>query len=382
MKFDFLIIGHTIEVTDCNNPLSNVIGNAIRAVGVAKELAILNLSVALVVDYRISLPTGLSHENITLIDRSRYKSVASSASLVLISTTKPSVLISEHGIDLLALSNCNLVLLSCFNDNAISRDGQDLYNIFKLITVNNYEQKLIIEQRGVVPKVLNLDFGVNELAQSLSHTEPGKIKALWVGCIRSREVLKKIVKFANVFSDVEVNIVSRLVFDKHTVSTAPGNKVFGTVINLLEESLSSPEALKKLSDWIGHELPLNINFLGAAESNYQEILLSHDIGLDFCESVYQQHDNTKILDYLSSGMFVFTENYAPSFRYVEEFDSGYCLPDFEENNLIYGLEHYKKCSSKYWRNNLIDLVYQKYGWKAQTRKLISALQTIDESKFS
>lgn len=369
--FDFLVIGHTVHVTDTSAPFNRIIGNAIRAVSMAEQLARKGYSVALVVDFKNRDNALVIYRGMSLVCRKSLEHYIRKSSALIFCTTKPEVLINEHGVNIDCIEHKNKILLSCFVSSLSKARKKSLYDQFQLISVNNSEQVKLTINSGTKTPVFQLDFGAPEVNESL--TPFSQRKGLWVGSIRSKEVLIKIIKTARAFPEISFDIVSRLIFRAEDITALPGNKIQGAVVNLLDDTPPPANVENLLSSWASEQWPSNLHFLGAAEDDYHQVLASHTIGLDFCQSKAQSHDNTKIIDYLSSGMFVLTEKFAPSYRYAEEVQNGYIVSNFD--TLASDL-NFKAVLDEADRSAKKEVFMQQYSWQSITERFLSEYRRV------
>ncbi|MFT2091402.1 hypothetical protein [Paraglaciecola sp. 2405UD69-4] len=366
--FDFLIIGHKIEVNDTNKPFSKVYGNAIRSVNVATELVKLGFKVGLVVEFTSPDITRSLFSDLVLVSQKKLEQFYVKAKVLIFSTTKPEVLSGIHGINPQNIKHKRKILLSCFVSSLPKHLAQEAYEGFDLITVNNYNQQDLVKKVSLKLNVRQLDFGaLNLIGEIRPFLEP---KGLWVGSIRHPEILVKIFKTCRAFDDVNFSIVSRLIFDCTKKLKQSERPIEHAVVNLLDDKGFNADVTRVLSDWCGMSWPDNLRFLGGVDDDYESVLFEHNFGLDFSRSVGQKHDNTKTIDYLSTGMYVLTEELAPSVRYVKEMDNGFVIHDFDSLQTDLNLFHELSTRSRVdKRTAFID----KYGWQKVVEKLLAYL---------
>ena len=372
IDFDFLVVGHTLDVADINKPFARLIGNAIRSANMAIELTKAGYKIAVVVDFSSEQTTHCEYQGITLISRSNWQQQLSAASKVVFCTTKPEVLAKRHGVDIREIDHPNKILLSCFTSSLVPAERKTFYDSVKLVTVNNHKQVALVTGCGTSTQVKQLDFGAPEI--NASHfTDYQQLRGLWVGSIRGKGVVRKIIACASAFPQIQFDIVSRLVFSPSEITSLPGNRIEGAVVNLLENPQVPADINKTLASWAGVDWPQNLTFLGGADSDYDEVLARHNIGLDLCESRHQQHDNTKIIDYLAAGMFVITEAYAPSSRYALQHQRGKVAEQFDEAYLQQHLgPAFADLANQDRKQRRRDFM-QAYGWPKVCQRFLAML---------
>ena len=117
----------------------------------------------------------------------------------------------------------------------------------------------------------------------------------------------------------------------------------------------------------GESKPENVNYLGLCEGENERILGESMIGLDFSRFPYQNHDNTKIMDYLRSGLAVICDNGTPSYRFVDETGFGYVMD--VNSSIIEYKNAFMSCVEKYSyeeRLRVSKYMANKYGWEAKS----------------
>jgi glycosyltransferase involved in cell wall biosynthesis len=247
------------------------------------------------------------------------------------------------------------------------------------ISFNNILQKKMWDKRNSGIPSYVIPYGVNELPyieNSIKISEPNK--AIWIGAFRRKDMVERLVQFANVNPDCKVDVVTRKIFDQETLNG------YGSLHEPYADFNNGDPHVKFYSIFkdISGFCPRNIQYLGMLEGENHVVLGSHSIGIDFGRFPAQQHDNTKILDYLRSGLAVICDRGTPSHRFVEEAEFGVVVsPNCTANELR---NAYLKCRELIENKNSekVSIYFRdKYGWPAITEQVLKALEDRQKPKI-
>lgn len=341
-------------------------GNATRSVGLAFNLARIGHKVILEVenDFRLKAEPNQIPINLKFVRSSERNEFLQSSDILLISSTNIESLLRE-GKDPY-LFHEKKVYATCF-DLKQSINLRHLNRYAKHITFNNTIQKNAWDSRLTLVPSTVVSYGVNEYqyVDDAITCLDGKA-ALWMGAIRRVDMLQRLIKFAHVNRDCRVSVVTRVIYDDSNGANIRGGhkNPYADFARGADVSVFN----RVVKELCGMETPNNINFLGPMEGENHKILGEHSIGLDFSRFPAQEHDNTKILDYLRSGMAVICDKGTPSYRYVEETGHGCVLnPHFTDEEIR---SAFKKCSdliSLQNRRAVAEQIALNYGWDKQAR---------------
>jgi hypothetical protein len=337
-------------------------GNATRAVGLAYNLAKIGHEVFLEVENNFIDARSLSLKpgNLTIVCSSERETYISKSETLLISCTNLQSFEEFFDREPYLEHDCRIVA-SCFDLRQkiqISR----LEATTRCITFNNYQQQSMWEERqSLIPSYV-IPYGVNELDEvDEAIVKTDSMSAIWIGAIRRVDMLQRIIRFAAVNPECRVTVATRSIFDNSMIGSERGSmgNPYGDFTG--RDSLSYFEVLVK--ELCECEMPENVNFIGPAEGLNHILQGEHTIGLDFSRFPAQSHDNTKILDYLRSGLCVICDRGTPSYRFVEETAHGVVVsPSFSDAEIR---EAYVKClkmSCHIRRKKIAKYVGEKYGW--------------------
>lgn len=343
-------------------------GNATRSVGLAFNLAKNGHKVFLEVanDFHLEQKSLKLPENLSITLEKNRKEVASEADAMLISCTNIQSINDLFGRNAY-IKHPNKVIASCF-DLGQSISLNLLQKNTKLITFNNKQQKIMWDSRcSLIPSVV-IPYGVNEKSEVEEAIQEVEVpSALWMGAIRRPDMLKRIVQFSRVNFDCNVSVVTRTIIDSSITGNNRGGRdnpyadfrgrdKFDVFYDIVEEFCQI-------------KTPSNITFLGPMEGMNHIIQGKHTIGLDFSRFPSQSHDNTKILDYLRSGLCVICDKGTPSYRYVEETGHGVVVsPDFDDDEIREAFKKCRRMATIERRKEVSRYIAKKYGWDTLSEK--------------
>lgn len=350
-------------------------GNATRAVGLAFNLARKGFDVSLEVteDFENALRDGQKPERLNFVTESMRDPVLRRSDLLLISCTGLESFEKVHGRDPY-IAHPEKALICCFDNNQ-KIDFRRL-GPCRFATFNNWRQVDLWNRRGTGIPAIPVAYGVDEYeAVEAAIREPGRqLKAIWVGEIRSRLVLEKILRFAKANFECEVAVVTRRIFD---YSADHGD--YGSFVNpyaSFEGDSNSERFYELIQELFGYNAPHNVKFLGTLEGTIHRVLGDYQIGLDFSRGARQRHDNTKIQDYLRSGLWVVTDRGSPSYRFVREMDYGSFLPgNFSSTEAREAVRDSLSKVSREKRLHVSRSMNDRYGWPTRARKIAFLIRT-------
>ena len=352
-----------MAISELNSTIyGGLFGNATRAAGLAINLAKLGHQIYLEVenDFKTSLSNKELPSCLELIRESQRQDYLCKADVLLISCTNIQSFHQLFGRDPYIHHPCK-VIASCF-DLKQSIDLNRLHENVKLITFNNEKQKRMWDARKSQIPSTEMPYGVNETTQvDEAIIEAKEPSALWMGAIRRTDMLQRIVSFARVNPECKVTVVTRTITD----NTIEPHKRGG--LDNPYADFTGRDKLEAFDDVVeelcGIKTPGNIEFLGPMEGLNHIIQGQHTIGLDFSRFPSQSHDNTKILDYLRSGLCVICDRGTPSYRFVEETNHGVVVsPDFDDDEIKSAYQHCLNIGTLECRKRVATYVQKKYGW--------------------
>jgi hypothetical protein len=348
-------------------------GNATRSVGLALNLAKIGHKVFLEVedDFSLKLPSFELPELFQLVTVSCRQNVLQDADILLVSCTNLESIAKLFGRDPYIEHPCK-VIASCF-DLGQSLDLRRLQQNVKFITFNNSAQKRMWDTRRCLIKSVEIPYGVNELdAVDDAIVDVRTPSALWMGAIRRPGMLERIIRFSRVNSDCGVSVVTRTIVDSSIAPNVRGGRNNPYADFCERDELSVFDDV--VEELCGVETPSNIEFLGPMEGLNHILQGQHMIGLDFSRFPSQTHDNTKILDYLRSGMCVICDKGTPSYRFVEETGHGVVVsPKFDDDEIRAAFEKCRTLATYERRKEVARYVREKYGWNALAPKFSDLL---------
>jgi len=355
-------------------------GNATRSVGLAFNLAKLGHQVFLEVneDFDQSirpdlLPAGL--EFIRPQDRDQF---LNKADCLLISCTNLESFHKFFDREPYLEHRCR-VIASCF-DLGQKVFARRLKKSTKCITFNNEIQKQMWDQRRTGIQAFEVPYGVNERSYvDDAIQDVADPSAIWIGEIRRRDVLQRIVRFAEVNVSCKVTVVTRKIFDSSLDAHERGS------VGNPYADFTGRDPVEKFNEIVvelcGIGVPSNLRFLGPVEGQNHVIQGQHTIGLDFSRFPAQTHDNTKVLDYLRSGLCVICDRGTPSYRFVKDAGHGVIVsPEFTDDEIRTAFEDCVSLSSATNRRAVASYVRSKYGWDVIALKFSEILCNATASK--
>lgn len=370
---DCLVCGHPIARLDGRRPYGHLVGNATRAFGVANNLARQRLRIGLVVDDDCAADCSpLICSTLRLVPRSSLAAAAAAA---------------ESGVMLLCATN--LKTLRSFDETPFSvahprkwaatcfdfNDGEDLATLTRGIIGacfnNAYHAGQWSNRRFEMP-IHVLPYGVDEnrYVDDLIH-ETAHPVAIWIGAIRRPASLLRILRFAAVNPECEVRVVCGMIFDQSCPAGSAGS--FDHPLLDHRDGPVPVERFREIAElWSGQTVPPNLRFLGRAPGENAALLGSANVGLGFSRQSGQTHDDSKLLDYLRSGLPVLCDDGQPSSRFVRDSGHGYVMPfDAGDDALRAGFLHCIARAGLAHRRQAAARVRDIFGWPAVTRQLLT-----------
>ncbi|WFB35676.1 hypothetical protein P3T73_16110 [Kiritimatiellota bacterium B12222] len=237
-----------------------------------------------------------------------------------------------------------------------------------VITFNNEIQKKNWDRKQTGIDAHVIPYGVNE-GQSIDDAiqDVAKEDVIWLGEIRRHDVLERLVKFAKINQDARLNIVARAIFDAGIEAGAYGSREnpYGE-FTTRDGPEKFNEILREICDT---DTPKNATFLGPMEGLNHEVLGAHSIGLDFSRFPGQDHDNTKIMDYLRSGVCVICDEGTPSYRFVKETGYGVIVsPDFSDDEIREAFQTCREMVSLENRKRVSQMMCDLHGWGTRAQQ--------------
>jgi len=376
-SYDVLVYGMPIHRIE-RRPYAGLYGNATRAFGLANNFAKMGQRTALVVEpgFRAT-PSQCLCPTLDFVDRREFAQVAARSRVLLMAFTHFHSFLHLFDRDPF-VPHPRKFCVCCFDQNAEFAFGRLLDEVFG-ITFNNELQKSFWNRRCTHIPSHVVSYGVDEsdyVDEAIRDVR--ELSAIWMGEIRRTDVLERIVRFAEANPDCVVHVVTRKIFDNRLAEDAYG----GRKNAYADFSKSgSPEGLERVVDeLLGRQAPGNLSYLGMAEGENPDFLGRHGIGLDFSRCPGQTHDNSKVLDYLRSGLAVICDDDAPSFRYVNEFRHGYVLPQVNTaSDMRRAFAACRHMTSYARRRAVAKAVRDRYGWDRIAHR-IAGIMAQDEKQ--
>ena len=323
-----------------NSLFSGIYGNATRSVGLAFNLTKRGHKVYLEVEngFANNLTDSAPAGRPAFVLRHDREKTLPSADVLLISCTGIESFEKLHGRDPY-LPHRVKVYTCCF-DLKQSIDTNRLAGT-RFVTFNNELQKSIWDKRKTGIPSFVIPYGVSDLPnvdESIQDVRGNQ--AIWIGEIRRADILERILRFATFNPDCVVKVVTRKIFDQDLPTRHEGGSNNPFWVHDRDEVTSKAfsEITKKVCNL---DAPGNVEFLGAREGENDKLLGSANIGLDFSRFPAQTHDNTKILDYLRSGLAVVCDHGTPSARFVSRSGHGVVVsPNIGETEIV---SAYRRC---------------------------------------
>ncbi|HBJ33230.1 MAG TPA: hypothetical protein DDZ51_00405 [Planctomycetaceae bacterium] len=355
-------------------------GNATRAVGLAFNLCKLGHKVFLEVEDEFEDRTASDHgfDFPQFIRASERSNILSKTDRLLISCTNIESFKRLSNREPYLEHPCR-VIVSCF-DLGQKIEWERFAESTKAITFNNNQQKLRWDKRKSGVDAYVVPYGVNEheyVDEAIVDVQ--RPSALWIGEIRRNDMLERIVKFAKANPTAHVTIVARKIYDCGIPDEKRGGRLapFGDFRDGKDPLSKFDHIVKQICR---EPKPKNIEFLGPVEGENHVIQGRNLVGLDFSRFPAQEHDNTKILDYLRSGMCVICDRGTPSCRFVEETGHGVIVePEFSEIEIQDAFARCIEIGSLSRRMKVARYVREKYGWNSIASQISDILQKVHSS---
>jgi hypothetical protein len=352
----------------------NLFGNATRSVGLAINLSKIGHIVYLEVENDFSLNVGECNvpENLNFVVAEDRKKAMHAADVLLVSCTNIQSFSDLFERSAYIQHPCK-VIASCFDNNQ-KINIKLLEAEVRAITFNNQQQKSIWDRRRSLIPSFVVTYGVNEYNYvDKSIKDVAKPAALWMGGIRRKDMLQRIIRFANVNPECKVTVVTRTIFDGSIPHNERGSR------NNPYGDFRGRDPLSKFDEIVreicGCEKPQNVDFQGPMEGQNHMIQGEHTIGLDFSRFPAQNHDNTKILDYLRSGLCVICDEGTPSHRFVQETGHGVVVsPSFGDDEIREAYLKSCELNSYTRRLEVASYVRENYGWQVAGNQFSEILQ--------
>ncbi len=359
-----------------SNRYAGQYGNATRSIGLAYNLCALGHRVALEVEDDFTLDGASATEGLEFVKNKDRGAFLPFADCLLISCTNLESF--ENTFEREAYLEHPCRVFTCCFDLGQTINLSELLVGTKLITFNNRAQRQMWDLRcSGIPSV-TIPYGVAELDLIDSAiVDDISRRAIWMGEFRRPDMLQRVVRFAIANPECEVSVVTRKIFDSAVDPDERGGRrnpyadfrekpdpdLFDSVVQLL----------------CGQRRPANIRFLGSLEGENHTFLGSHSIGLDFSRFPSQTHDNTKIMDYLRSGLTVVCDRGTPSYRFVEEMRHGVILePEFTIEDAQRAYRECRQACNLGQKQLIAARMREKYGWPVVARQVSSHLCRIVE----
>lgn len=368
-SLEVLVCGLPIDHIDPLRPYGALRGNATRALGLANNFSKFGQRVGLVVEpsCKPNASRWIS-EDLRLVARPEFAAAAASAETLLLCSTNLKTL-RERVPESLALVHPQKWVASCFDYN----EGEDLQLHLRGVvgvSMNNHLVARGWNRRNFGLPIHVVPYGVDEfpyIDDNIITTE--RPTAIWIGALRLPRTLERIVRFAELNPECRVNVASGLVFDQRL---ARGSS--GSLDQPYVDHRTGPVPVDQFSsiakEWCGRPPPDNICYLGSSIGENDHLLGSASLALGFSRRSGQQHDDSKVLDYLRSGLPVLADDGQPSHRFVLETGHGCVIPfDADDAALRAGYFHCLALADVERRRSVAALVRDRFGWPAVSRQV-------------
>ena len=371
---DILVCGFAIHRIDPQRPYGTLRGNATRAFGLANNLARQGWRTGLVVEPGcVCPPSPFVSSNLRLVNRTELAAAAMRARVLLLACTNLSTL-AQNVPEAVGLNHPRTWVASCFDQNR-DFDPSVLAPFLVGVSFNNEQQADSWRQRGIPSPVHVVPYGVDEHAYLDEAIVPAeRPTAIWVGALRHPVLLQRIVRFAEVNPECEVQVVSGLVFDQQLPQG-----VQGSFSNPYIDEQRGPAALGQFAgvveEWCHRSVPENLRYLGQRPGENAQLLGAATVALGFSRRAGQLHDDSKILDYLRSGVPVLCDDGQPSHRFILESGHGFVMPFAGGDEAL--REGYQKCLSladTHHRRAIAAWTRDTYGWPAVANKVATWIE--------
>lgn len=366
--FEVLVCGLPIERIDPERPYGALRGNATRAFGLANNFARLGCRTGLVVEPGCApVSSRWIADDLTLVPRPSLAQAASGAEVLLLACTNLRTA-QERMPEALTLAHPRKWLSTCFDHN----DGLDVPALVRGVvgvSLNNdiEGQSWLDRQLGLPLHVV--PYGVDEHPYMDEAIVPAeRPNAIWIGALRLPHTLERIVRFAEVNPECEVKIVAGLVFDQGIARGDEGS-YDRPFIDHRDGAVPTLRFAEIARRWCGHPLPPNVRYLGSAPGENARLLGAATLALGFSRRPGQRHDDSKLLDYLRSGLPVLADDGQPSHRFVKETGHGCVMPfGGDDRALREGFQQCLALSDVERRRKVAAAVNEHLGWPAVARK--------------
>jgi len=356
-------------------------GNATRSVGLAVNLQTNGYKVFLEVsdDFQNKISDYSSDEYPVFVCEKDRDAALSEVDVLLISCTNFDSLMNLAGGNPYLLHP--KTLYACCFDHNTSLNANALKYGRSLITFNNHIQKKNWDSRKTGISSYVRPYGVNEkkvVDESIVNASSENV--IWIGGIRRVDMLQRLVRFAVANPEANVTVVARSIFDGTVAKGERGSRdnPFGEFTN--RDPLSHFDSV--VLELCDIPAPENIEFLGPMEGENHTLLGNSSIGLDFSRFPAQDHDNTKIMDYLRSGLCVICDKGTPSYRFVEETGYGVVVePDFTTEEIRDAFLRCQEMISFQRRKEIASYMNERHGWGTRAIEYSELIQKLCASEM-
>ncbi len=372
-KFDVLVCGLPIERLDPERPYGSLRGNATRAFGLANNLALQGWRTGLVVEPGCeAVPSRWISRDLELVPRPNLTVAAGNAQVLLLCSTNLKTL-RQRVPEVFSVVHPRKWVASCFDSNQ-AEDLPALLQGVVGVSLNNDVVAKGWEKHGLDLPLHVIPYGVDEhpyIDESIVPVE--RPTAIWIGALRLPSTLQQIVRFAEVNPECEVRVVSAIVRDQSLASAD------GTMIEPYIDHRGGPVPTEQfaavLKRWCGRDQPANLQYLGSCLGENAPLLGAASMALGFSRRFGQTHDDSKLLDYLRSGLPVLADDGQPSCRFIRETGHGLVIPfGADDATLRQGYLHCLALSDVERRRQMAAMIRQQYGWPAVARKTKAWIQ--------
>ncbi len=380
---DILVCGFPISRIDPRRPYGALRGNATRAFGLANNFALQGWKTGLVVERDCeAFPSPFVCDELRLVSRSNLFKATVAAQVLLLASTNLKTL-RQLVPEVFTIEHPHKWVATCSAHN----DCEDLSSLVKDVIGVSFNNELQVEvwrARGFTMPVHIVAYGVDENSYIDDAIVPSmRPTAIWIGDLRLPRTLEKIVRFAEVNPECEVKVVSGLIFDQRLPNGTEGSLTQPYVDYRAEvevKNVATPFSADFKIDrsqfaevvqlWCGRSIPANLQFLGPRPGQNAELLGKANLALGFSRRTEQKHDDSKILEYLRSGLPVLCDDGQPSYRFVQETGHGYVMPFTAGDEVL--REGFQRClalSSLQMRRAVAVQVRDRYGWPTVARQV-------------
>ena len=368
IKLDALVCGLPIERIDPERPYGALRGNATRAFGLANNLAKQGWRVGLIVEPGCGVVSSRwISENLNVVFRPDLARAAAVSQVLILCSTNVKTL-HERVPEALTVVHPRKWLALCFDHN----NNEDFSSLLRGVIGVSVNNDLVA--RNWQARKLNLPlhvvpYGVDENSYIDDCIVPvERPTAIWIGALRLPATLQRIVRFAEVNPECDVKVASGLIFDQSI--TAGEGSFEHPYLDHRGGPIPKAQFEAVLRHWCGRDCPANLHYLGSCPGENAQLLGSASLALGFSRRIGQQHDDSKVLEYLRSGLPVLADDGQPSCRFVSETKHGCVIPFAASDELLrLGFQQCLAVSSVEHRRTVAAAVGKHLGWPAVAQKL-------------